>query len=35
MFRDYFGALTPDTTEQDILKEEIAKIKTENTGLSG
>ena len=34
MFRDYFGALTPDTSEQDALKTEIEGVKTENIQLS-
>lgn len=34
MFREYFGALTPDTTEQELLNSEIKKIKSENAALS-
>lgn len=34
MFQDYFGALTPDTTEQQELKKSIAAAKAENADLS-
>ena len=33
MFKEYFGALTPDTTEQDELKKEISTAKEENSNL--
>ena len=33
MFEDYFGTLTPDTTEQQALKEEIRAARAENQQL--